>query len=83
MAGAAVSIETGPVNPLQVGPLGNAAAAARAFGPAILAMLGVLPLLAARTTVDAGGSAVAGALSGALPVLIVVGAVAAWFRRAR
>jgi hypothetical protein len=83
VSGAAVSIETGPINPLQVGPLGNVAAAARAFGPGILAVVGVLPLLSARTTVDAGGSAVAGALAGALPVMIVVGGVTVWMRRGR
>jgi hypothetical protein len=46
-------------------------------------VVGVLPLLSARTTVDAGGSAVAGALAGALPVMIVVGGVTVWMRRGR
>jgi hypothetical protein len=82
VSGAALSIETGPaVNPLEVGPLANAKVAVRSFGPPVLAVGGVLPVLGARAAVDAGGSAFAGAAPAAVAVLLVSAAATAWLCR--
>ncbi len=81
VCGAALSMGGGPVDPLEVGPLGNAKAVAVTFGPAVVAVIGVLPLLGARAAVDAGGSVLAGALTGAVPALLAVAAVRAWLGR--
>jgi hypothetical protein len=82
VSGAALSIELGPaVNPLEVGPLANAKVFARSFGPVVLAVGGALPVLGARAAVDAGQSAVSGAVPSAVVVLGVATAVAAWLRR--
>jgi hypothetical protein len=82
VAGAALSIELGPaVNPLEVGPLANAKVAVRSFGPPILAVGGVLPVLGARAAVDAGGSALAGAAPAAVAVVLVSAATTAWLCR--
>jgi hypothetical protein len=62
VVGAAVSVSVGPaINPLEFGPLANAMAGARAVGPPLLAVLGVLPLAAARLAVNDRHSALAGA----------------------
>jgi hypothetical protein len=81
VCGAALSIGAGPVNPLEVGPLGSAKVVAVTFGPPVLAVLGVLPVLGARAAVDAGGSALAGSVTGAVPALLAVAAVRAWLGR--
>jgi hypothetical protein len=79
VVGAAVSVSVGPaINPLEIGPLANAMAGARAAGPPLLAVIGVLPLAAARVAVNDGHSALAGAGPagiGALLVALGVGAV--------
>ena len=81
LCGAALSIETGPINTLEVELFAGARTFAKSFGPAILAVVGVLPVLAAKATVDAGGTAAAGAVPAALAVLMVVAAVGAWLAR--
>jgi hypothetical protein len=69
------------VNPLEVGPLGSAKVVAVTFGPPVLAVLGVLPVLGARAAVDAGGSALGGSVTGAVPALLAVAAVRTWLGR--
>jgi hypothetical protein len=77
--GAAISVGSGPaINPLETGPLGSVLAVARVAGPPLLAVIGVLPLAAARLAVDADHSALAGAAPaavGAILVAVAVGAV--------
>jgi len=81
VCGAALSIDTGPVNPLEVELFGSAKLFIRSFGPTVLAVAGVLPVLAAKAAVDAGGAAAAGAVPAAAAVLMLVAAVAAWLAR--
>jgi len=81
VCGAALSIDTGPVNPLEVELFGSAKVVIRSVGPAVLAVAGVLPVLAARAAVDAGAAAAAGAVPAGVAVLMVVGAAAAWLAR--
>ena len=81
LCGAALSIHVGPVNPLEVELFGGAKVVARSVGPGALAVAGLLPLLAARAAVDAGGSPSSGAAPAAAMVLAVTAAVAAWLRR--
>jgi len=83
VCGAALSIETGPVDPYRVELFAGARLAIRSVGPFILAVIGVLPLLEARAAANAGRPAAAGAASGSLAVLMVVAAVGAWLRRER
>ena len=80
--GAALSVQTGPVDPFLLEPFAATKTFVRSFGPALLALAGVLPVLAARAAVDGGGSALSGALPAALVVLLVVWAATAWLRRA-
>jgi hypothetical protein len=78
VVGAAVSVSVGPaINPLEVGPLANAIAGAKAAGPPLLAVVGVLPLAAARIAVDDRHSALAGAGPAAVGVLLLALAVGA------
>lgn len=81
VCGAALSIETGPVNPLEVEVFASTRLVVRSVAPAVLAVVGVLPVLAARAAVDAGGSAAGGAASAAVMVLVVVMVAAVWMRR--
>lgn len=76
---AALSIDTGPVNPLQVELFGSAKLVIRSVAPALLTVAGVLPVLAAKAAVDAGAAAAEGAVPAA--VLMLVAAVAAWLAR--
>jgi hypothetical protein len=77
VVGAAVSVSVGPaINPLEIGPLANAMAGIRAVGPPLLAVLGVLPLAAARIAVNDNHSALTGALPAAAGVLFVALSVA-------
>jgi len=52
-------------------------------GPVVLAVVGVLPVLDARAAAHSGRPPAAGAAPGAIAVLMVVLAVAAWLRRER
>ena len=70
--GAALSVETGPIDPFAVKPFAGVGMFVRSVGPGVLALAGVFPLLAARASVDAGGAAVAGAGPAAAGVLVVV-----------
>ena len=81
VGGAALSVGTNPVSPLGVELFAGTKLVIRSVGPAVLAVTGVLPVLAARASVDAGGSAAAGAAPAAVAVLAVVVAAAAWMRR--
>ena len=81
LCGAALSIETGPINTLEVELFAGARTFVKSFGPAILAVVGVLPVLAAKAAVDAGAAAAEGAVPAAAAVLMVVAAVAAWLAR--
>jgi len=78
---AALSIDTGPVNPLQVELFGSARLVIRSVAPALLTVAGVLPVLAAKAALDAGAAAVEGAVPAAMAVLMLVAAVAAWLAR--
>lgn len=80
-SGAALSVQTGPIDPFALEPFAGVRLFVRSVGPGVLAVAGVLPVLAARAAVDAGGSPVAGAVPAAAGVLVVVGAAAAWLRR--
>jgi hypothetical protein len=76
VVGAAVSVSVGPaINPLQLGPMANAIAGAKAAGPPLLAVIGVLPVVAARAAVSDDHSALTGAGPAALVVLLVAFAV--------
>jgi hypothetical protein len=78
VVGAAVSVSVGPaINPLEIGPLANAVAGAKAAGPPLLAVLGVVPLAAARIAVNHDDSALAGAGPAAVAVLFVAATVTA------
>jgi hypothetical protein len=81
VCGAALSIEAGPVNSLQVELFAGPKLFFRTVGPLVLAAVGVLPILAARASVDAGGSAAAGAVPAVFAVLMVVTATVAWLGR--
>jgi len=83
VCGAALSIETGPVDPYRVELFAGARLAIRSVGPLVLAVVGVLPLLDARAAANAGRAPAASAASGAFAVLLVVAAVGAWLRRER
>jgi hypothetical protein len=80
--GAALSVETGPVDPFALEPFAGVRMFVRSVGPGVLALAGVLPVLAARASVDGGGSAVAGALPAAVVVLGLLWGATAWLRRA-
>jgi hypothetical protein len=80
--GAALSVETGPVDPFALEPFHAVRLFVRSVGPGVLAVAGVLPVLAARAAVDAGDTASSGAVPAAVAVLLLVSATAAWFRRA-
>jgi hypothetical protein len=80
--GAALSVETGPVDPFVVEPLAGARMLVRSVAPSALAVAGVLPVLAARASVDAGQSPSAGALPAAAGVMFLVAAAVAWLGRA-
>jgi hypothetical protein len=80
--GAALSVETGPVDPFNLEPFAGLRLFVRSVGPGVLALTGVLPVLAARAAVDAGGSPTAGALPAAAGVLLLVAGTTAWLRRA-
>ena len=79
--GAALSIETGPVDPFAVELFAGAKLFVRTVGPGVLALGGVLPVLAARAAVDAGQSAASGAVPAAMVVLLVVWGAVAWMGR--
>lgn len=81
LVGAALSISVGPVDTLAVEIFGNAKMFIRAVGPVALAVVGVLPVLAARAAVDAGETALAGAVPAAMGVLLVSISAAALLRR--
>ena len=82
VVGAALSIDIGPVNPLDTLPtVANVKLAVRVAGPLILAVAGVLPVLAAHASADRGRSAVVGAAPAAAVVLMVTFAVGAWLGR--
>ncbi|MDQ6726959.1 MAG: hypothetical protein M3066_12450, partial [Actinomycetota bacterium] len=81
VCGAALSIETGPVNSLQVEMFAGPKIFFRTVAPLVLAVAGVLPVLAARAAVDAGGSAAAGAVPADFAVLMLVVAAGAWLGR--
>lgn len=82
VAGAAMSIDIGPAGPLdEIPTVANAKLAARTVGPVALAVIGVLPVLAARASVDAGDSALAGAVPAAVAALLLTSAVVAWLTR--
>ena len=81
VGGAALSVGTDPVSPLGVELFAGTKLVIRSIGPAVLAVAGVLPVLAARASVDAGGSAAAGAAPVAAAVLVVVLGAVAWVRR--
>lgn len=83
VCGAALSIEIGPVNSLEVELFAGAKLFVRSVAPAVVAVAGVLPVLAARAAVDAGQPAAAGAVPGVVAVLMVVAAAAAWLARGR
>ena len=80
--GAALSVETGPVDPFLLEPFAATRVFVRSVAPGVLALAGVLPVLAARAAVDAGQPVTAGGLPAVTGVLLVVAAAAAWLRRA-
>jgi hypothetical protein len=80
--GAALSVETGPVDPFALEQFHGVRLFVRSVGPGVLAVGGVLPVLAARFAVDAGGSALGGAAPAAAAVLLVVAGAGAWMGRA-
>jgi len=53
----------------------------RTVGPGVLALGGMLPVLAARAAVDEGAAAASGAVPSAMVVLLVVWAAVAWMGR--
>lgn len=79
--GAALSVQTGPIDPFALEPFAGVRLFMRSVGPGVLAVAGVLPVLAARAAVDAGASPLAGALPAAAGVLLAVAAAATWLRR--
>jgi hypothetical protein len=79
--GAALSVQTGPIDPFALEPFAGVRLFMRSVGPGVVAVAGVLPVLAARAAVDAGASPLAGAVPAAAGVLLVVAAAAAWLRR--
>ena len=81
-SGAALSVETGPVDPFLLEPFAATKVFVRSVGPGFLALAGVLPVLAARAAVDAGEPAAAGALPAAATVLFVAAGTLGWLRRA-
>jgi hypothetical protein len=79
---AALSVQTGPIDPFALEPLAATRMFVRAVGPGVVAVAGVLPVLAARASVDAGQSPSAGALPAAAGVMLLVAATVAWLGRA-
>ncbi|MGI8983262.1 MAG: hypothetical protein ACR2HM_01805 [Acidimicrobiales bacterium] len=79
--GAALSVETGPGNPFALEPFHAVRLFVRSVGPGVLAVTGVLPVLAARAAAGAGHSPTAGAVPAAAGVLVVVAGAVAWLRR--
>ncbi|HVF15071.1 MAG TPA: hypothetical protein VM942_10755 [Acidimicrobiales bacterium] len=83
VAGAALSVQTDPVDPLLVlEPLGATRLLVRAAAPTVLAVAAVLPVLSGRAALDAGLAPEAGAGIAAAAVLLAATAAVAWLRRA-
>ncbi|HVF13671.1 MAG TPA: hypothetical protein VM942_03675, partial [Acidimicrobiales bacterium] len=83
VAGAALSVQTDPVDPLLVlEPLGATRLLVRAAAPTVLAVAAVLPVLSGRAALDAGLAPAAGAGMAAAAVLLAATAAVAWLRRA-
>lgn len=78
---AALSVGSDPVSPLDIELFAGTKLVIRSVAPAVLAVAGVLPVLAARASVDAGGTPAAGAAPAAAAVLAVMLAAVAWMRR--
>jgi hypothetical protein len=81
-AGAALSVQTGPIDPFAFEMFAGVRLFVRSVAPGVVAVAGVLPVLAARAAAGAGSSPLAGALPAAAGVLVVVSAAAAWLGRA-
>ena len=79
--GAALSVETGPVDPFLLEPFAATKLFVRSVGPGVLALAGVLPVLAAGAAVDAGEPPATGAAPAAVVVLLAVAAAGTWLRR--
>jgi hypothetical protein len=76
VVGAALSIDIGPANPLDTLPtVANIKLAVRVAGPLLLAIVGVLPVLAAQA------SSGFGAVPAAAVVLMLTAAIGAWLGR--
>jgi len=82
VSGAALSIEIGAIDTLAAPELfGQAKMVGQMVGPAVMAVAGVLPVLAGRAAVDSGAPFMAGAGPAAIGVLMATVAVVAWLHR--
>jgi len=80
---AAVSVQASPADTLAAPELfGPSRMVVRTLAPPVLAVLGVLPVLAGRAAIDAGGQPLAGAGLAATGVLLVTVGVVACLRQA-
>lgn len=80
-AGAALSVQTGPIDPFALELFAGVKIFVRSVSPAVLAVAGVLPVLAAKAAAGAGGSPLAGAFPAAAGVLLLVAGTVAWLER--